>query len=141
MQGAPIPPPAKADAALASIVLKACAFRSADRFRSAAEFKGALDDYARILSEGHRPEYAEESSAGMKEEQRSREGDGADTDAVQAVEWQGTDENRGTVGGWGSSEKPEGTVGGWGSSEKPEGTVGGWNSGEKNLRLNRWKKL
>ena len=134
MQGAPIPPPAKADAALASIVLKACAFRSADRFRSAAEFKGALDDYARILSEGHRPEYAEEPSAGMKEEQRSREGDGAgktDTDAGQAVEWQGTDENRGTVGGWGSSEKPEGTVGGWGSSEKPEGTVGGWNSGEK----------
>ena len=46
MRGEPVPPPAGADGELASIVLKACAFQSKDRWRSAGELQTALDEYA-----------------------------------------------------------------------------------------------
>ena len=46
MRGEPVPPPVGADEELASIVLKACAFQSKNRWRSAGELQTALDEYA-----------------------------------------------------------------------------------------------
>ena len=139
MQGAPIPPPAKADAALASIVLKACAFRSADRFRSAAEFKGALDAYVSSHPDGVTSALVEDLPVQFQEGPfaigwRSQEPEAAqnpDENQAQAADGRDHEEDRGqTVGSWDSDGKTEGTVGGWGSPEAaempPEGTVGGW---------------
>jgi serine/threonine protein kinase len=45
MAGDPLPPPPAANEALAKIVLRACAFRSEDRFKTPAAFRKALERY------------------------------------------------------------------------------------------------
>lgn len=44
VSGAPMPPPVNASPRLAAVILKACAYNMRDRFRSAADFKKALND-------------------------------------------------------------------------------------------------
>ena len=46
MSGAMIPPPDEGSEVLQAIVLKACAYRSQDRYASAAEMREALENYA-----------------------------------------------------------------------------------------------
>jgi len=49
IKGEPLPPPSQADPDLAAVILKACAPRPADRFRTAAEFRRNLES---ILESG-----------------------------------------------------------------------------------------
>ncbi len=129
MQGVPIPPPSLADKPLADIVLKACAFRSSDRFRSAAELYAALDACAGRYKvfPGSPLTEPEVMTAGEPlptpgETEPEGEAVGSMGDSPEAAAPQ-----EGTVGGWNSPESTgmpqEGTVGGWGGSG--EGTIGG----------------
>ena len=47
LSGEPLPPPVNASDAFSRIILKACSFRSEDRFRSAGEMKAALEGLLR----------------------------------------------------------------------------------------------
>lgn len=59
MRGEPITPPVNAPAALAAIILKACAYRPEDRFQSAGEMKAALESYLDPKrAEANRPQSA-----------------------------------------------------------------------------------
>ena len=51
MKGEELPPPCNCSAKLANIVLKACSYSSADRFRSATEMRQALEHLIRIEDE------------------------------------------------------------------------------------------
>ncbi len=44
VSGAPMPPPVNATPQMAAVILKACAYNKRDRFRSATEFKKALNE-------------------------------------------------------------------------------------------------
>ncbi len=151
MQGVPIPPPAKADASLASIILKACAFRSADRFRSAAELVEALDTYVKSHPEGEPSAFIEDLPVQFQEGPfavgwRSQEPEAArrpeEVQPSEAAPERVTEESLGnaasqgrqdrTVGGWRPDENQEQTVGGWNGSGRAEGTVAGWNNRNQN---------
>ena len=56
--GEPLPPPAYADPELAAIVLKACAYRKEDRYRSAKEFIRALNQYEQKAETASLPKQA-----------------------------------------------------------------------------------
>ena len=53
MRGGKLPPPACASKQLAEVILKACAYRSEDRYQSAYEFRGALMDMRSRGPGGH----------------------------------------------------------------------------------------
>ena len=154
MQGVPIPPPAKADAALTSIILKACAFRSADRFRSAAELVEALVTYhpdgepsaalaepSVCLTEKEQDQSDRENRKTDGDTGRAADGHGHDTGREQTVGgWNNSTGSEGTIGGWKDGAEPEGTVGGWKDGAGPEGTVGGWKDGaESKGTVGGWK--
>ncbi len=55
LRGEPLAPPKSADNGLAAIILKACAYRPDERFRTAEEFVDALGEYERYLEKGPQP--------------------------------------------------------------------------------------
>lgn len=144
MRGEPIPAPAMADEWLSSIILKACAFRSADRWRSAGELLTALQEYdpSRPAPEpepSKLPPIIEFYPAPMPPT------DKPDSDPPQPApapqpepepapepEPEPAPAGGGTVGGWQPAPEPEpepepepaggGTVGGWQPAPQPEPT-------------------
>ena len=117
MNGVPLPPPAEAGEGLSAIILKACAYDSAQRYRNAGELKA---DLAAVLSGG---------TIGSTED-----------DAVKNVDDES--EDKGTVGGWPTvspktetvlerepAVKPEETPST--DQDEDEGTIGGWILGEE----------
>ncbi len=66
MAGDPLPPPPAANEALAKIVLRACAFRSEDRFKTPADFLEALERYQAGKYEPKAEETADERPADKK---------------------------------------------------------------------------
>ena len=63
LRGEPLPPPAYAPPALSGVILRACAFRPADRYQTAAEFHRALEAARSAGESGVLPE-TELSSGG-----------------------------------------------------------------------------
>lgn len=140
IQGTPIPPPPQADEALSAIILKACAFHSKDRWRSAGELLAALNRYAGISESAPPP------PAG-----------GFSGDVPPAGDTPGFGTVGGTMGGWGTrggdsaqvsgeysfkfsagdrkdssvppSSNSPGTTGGFSAADG--GTVGGWGTREE----------
>ena len=155
MRGDTVPPPADADEDLASIVLKACAFQSKDRWRSAGELQTALDEYVQAHNMPQSPEeessrekewYEEFMSEARKDDsyglpakpQEGTVGGGwrqeAPREETVGGGWRQEAPQEGTVGGgWRQEEPQEGTVGGgWRQEEPQEGTVGGgWKDSDK----------
>ena len=62
MSGAPIPPPAYADEALSTIVLKACAYDPKKRYRNGTELKRALTTYSVKMRQPIKPSPAKEKT-------------------------------------------------------------------------------
>ena len=91
MNGVPLPPSAEAGEGLSAIILKACAYDSAQRYRNAGELKADLD----ALSVSDRGTIG------------STEDDAVDTrDTVDNTEEEKIENIEGTIGGWPLGEKP-----------------------------------
>ena len=114
MNGVPLPPPEEAGERLSAIILKACAYDSAQRYRNAGELKAQLN---LLLSD--------ESTI-----------KGGEENPVDPTEHPSEDHSEKTVGGWtGKEDHSEETVGGWTGKEdhseeivgdRAEETVGGF---------------
>ena len=116
MNGVPIPPPAEAEERLSAIILKECAYDSAQRYRNAGELKAKLEE---LLSGGSTIKEGEEKPVDSEDVVDPNE---------HPSEHPSEDRSEKTVGGWTEKEdRSEKTVGGWPEEEDhSEKTVGGW---------------
>ena len=113
MNGVPFPPPAEAEERLSAIILKACAYDSAQRYRNAGELKAELD---LLLSDESTIKGGEEKPVDSEDV----------VHPVDPTEHPSEDRSEKTVGGWTEKEDhSEETVGGWtGKEDHSEETVG-----------------
>lgn len=138
-KGEPVPPPAQADEQLAAIILKACAFHSVDRYRSAGEMLSALDSYSGVNTPPPDPAPPPSSERNRVSGEWHMKGSGGTVgggwrDAPPPPPGSGT-----IGGGWRDAPPPPpggGTVGGsWRDAPPPPpggGTVGGgWRDAKK----------
>ena len=121
MNGVPIPPPAEAEERLSAIILKECAYDSAQRYRNAGELKAKLEE---LLSGGSTIKGEEEKPVDSEDVVHPVDPE----DVVDPNEHPSEDRSEKTVGGWPEKEdRSEKTVGGWPEKEeRSDKTVGGW---------------